>query len=129
VVWEVVDKVEMEVTEELREVMQDGKAHSQCSLIEGCEGSGGFVVWMHVHLQEGEEAADEVLELEVLVKEYIVRVQSSLVIDLLLHVLPWLPRSQLLMLVLADLEEVRHEVLVGDEFDPGEGECGELVGV
>ena len=64
VFWETINKVEVEVREELWEVVSDDKHNSQGSLVELLEASGNLLPWDHVVLEEGEQVDYEFLKFE-----------------------------------------------------------------
>ena len=72
--WQTVDKVEVEVRQELWEVMSDHKYHSEGSLVELLETCGYLLPWDHVVLEEGKQVDDELLEFEPLLVESVVLV-------------------------------------------------------
>ncbi len=73
-----VDKVEVEVGEELWEVMPDDEHHSESRLVELVQACGHLLAWDHVVLQEGEQVDDQLLELKPLLVECVVLNDSTL---------------------------------------------------
>ena len=71
-----VNKVEVEITEELREIMEDHKEHSEDGLVKDNKGvSRGLIsLWSHIHFEEQTKVYNQVFEAEVLVIEDVIRV-------------------------------------------------------
>ena len=61
-----IDKVEMEVAQELWVILQDYQHDSHDSRVEALQGRRRFLAWDHVVLQECEALHDQVLDLALL---------------------------------------------------------------
>lgn len=78
VVGQRVDKVEVEVADELWIILQDDKYDIHCGCVEASHRCRGLHSWQHVVLDEGEAADKQVLDLVVL-EDYIVHILLLLV--------------------------------------------------
>jgi hypothetical protein len=64
VVWQTVDEIEVEITEEVGKVLLDHADDSQGGMVESLDGWRNSLSWNHVALEESEDVDDELGDLE-----------------------------------------------------------------
>lgn len=62
--WETVDKIEVEVTQEVREILLYHTHNSQSCMIEGLNGGWDSLAWYHVVFKEDKGIDNQILHLE-----------------------------------------------------------------
>ena len=126
----------MEVAQELRVILQDDENDVHRGCVETSHRRGGLLTWDQVLLYEREAAHQQVFDLFVLLLRNKLRLGDTLRVVALLIILSW-RLCLILLCILVELEglgwlrfdEVRHEELMRDQFEPCEGEGRIVVGV
>lgn len=62
--WETVDKIEVEVAQEVREILFYYTHNSQSGMVEGLDGRWHSLAWDHVVLEEDEGVHNQIFHLE-----------------------------------------------------------------
>ena len=62
--WETIDKIEMEVAQEVREILFYHTHNSQSCMIEGLDGWWHSLAWYHVVFEEDEGVNNQIFHLE-----------------------------------------------------------------
>lgn len=70
--WETVDEVEVEITQEIWEVLFDHAHYSQSCMIECLDGRRNGLSWNHVVFEEYEGTHDQFLDLEPLLNKGVI---------------------------------------------------------